>query len=144
MGMNRKHAKADLETATYDVEDFEFVPQEEANLVTSVLETDFPLARNQTFHAPVLDIDIPHKYVPSSTPGHGHLYLDVVVQWSDYVKWLQFSAELGIIESGWVDAALKQGFTAVRKEGVVKTDAERKDKDIPHFDDDPYRPFVSK
>jgi hypothetical protein len=26
-------------------------------------------------HAPILDLDVPHTYVPSRTEGHGHLYI---------------------------------------------------------------------
>jgi hypothetical protein len=103
------------------------VPEQDANIVTSELTAP------GNWHAPVLDLDIPHRYVPSSTEGHGHLYLDIAVPFDQMMEWLDKGVELGIFETGWYNAALTRGFTAVRKEGIVKTDAERKAKDVPHF-----------
>lgn len=71
-------------------------------------------------HAPCLDIDIPHKYVPSSTEGHGHIYFDVEVDEEKYYRLLDVMAECGIIESGYVAASKRKGGTYLRPEGVVK------------------------
>lgn len=30
-------------------------------------------------HLPIFDLDVPHRLVPSRTPGHSHLYVDVEV-----------------------------------------------------------------
>lgn len=75
------------------------------------------------WHLPVLDIDIPHKLVPSSTEGHSHLYLDVPVKWDDYVKLLRLLAQIGVLEYGYVDASINKGATMVRKPGVKKLSA---------------------
>jgi hypothetical protein len=139
--IKRVFRKANLLKPNYDPEDYDVVSEEEANIITSEIsekgrmlgETPLPFAQAHVMHAPVLDLDIPHRYVPSSTPGHGHLYLDIEVQWNDYVEWLTLSANLGILEGGWVDAAINQGFTAVRKEGIVKTDEERRLKSVSRF-----------
>ncbi len=109
-----------------DGKDYEFVPEDQANVVTSKVKG------SNNLHAPVLDIDIPHRLVPSSTPGHSHLYLDVVITKEKYFRLLKVLADCGIIEDGYFNCSEARGFTSVRKEGVVKTDDERKPKDIPH------------
>ena len=75
-------------------------------------------------HRPVLDIDLPIKVVESSTPGHHHLYIDKEMDWEDYSKLLEVLAEVGILEPGYVSAALDRGFTAVRLPWVKKPGTE--------------------
>lgn len=71
-------------------------------------------------HAPVLDLDIPHKYVASTTAGHGHLYIDVPMTWDQYRMLLTVLGEVGILEPGYVDASIVRKFTAVRKPEIKK------------------------
>lgn len=71
-------------------------------------------------HAPVLDIDVPHKLVPSTTQGHSHLYLDVPMSWWRYKRLLKALAKAGIIEKGYWRASRRRGFTAVRLPWVRK------------------------
>lgn len=71
-------------------------------------------------HAPVLDIDLPARLVPSSTEGHSHLYFDVAVPWPAYKKLLFALLECGLVEPGYVNASIERGATFVRKPGVVK------------------------
>lgn len=71
-------------------------------------------------HMPVLDLDVPHRYEPSSTPGHGHLYLDVPMTWDAYVKLLGALADAGIIEEGFARLSIERGASFVRKPGVIK------------------------
>lgn len=66
------------------------------------------------FHAPVLDIDIPHELVPSSTPGHSHLYLDIPMTWRQYKRLLKALARAGVVEKGYVEASIRRKHTAVR------------------------------
>ena len=35
-------------------------------------------------HRPILDIDLPAALIPSSTPGHYHLYIDKPMEWDRY------------------------------------------------------------
>lgn len=108
------HESSDLdqldENALYDRE--QVTEPEKANLVSSLLPNDK--------HAPLLDLDLPHKYVESSTPGHGHLYLDVELEWEDYKHLLELLGELGILEPSYVEFSIKRGQSFVRKEGVDK------------------------
>lgn len=75
-----------------------------------------------TWHKPLLDIDFPAKLVPSSTPGHFHLFLDKKLTWENYKKLLSVLAEVGIIEPGYYGASLKRGSTDVRLPWIKKDD----------------------
>lgn len=75
----------------------------------------------ETFHRPVLDLDFPAVVVPSTTPGHGHLYLDKVLTWSQYVELLEVLGRVGILEPGYVSASIAREFTSVRLPWVKKT-----------------------
>lgn len=86
--------------------------KEDANLVSSLCIDGQ--------HRPVLDFDIPARYVPSSTPGHGHLYVDVPMDWERYEKLLLALRDAGILEPGYVAAAIMRKATFVRPEGVLK------------------------
>lgn len=97
----------------------ETVPTDEldkAEVVTSeVAEGGF-----KGLHRPVLDIDIPATIIPSSTPGHGHLYINRTLTWGQYEKLLTVLAEVGIIEQGYADASIDRKHTAVRLPWVKK------------------------
>jgi homocysteine S-methyltransferase len=69
---------------------------------------------------PVFDIDYPARLVPSTTPGHWHLYLDRDVPWDKYEKVLEAMADAGLIEEGFVAAAKKGKGTFVRPPHVKK------------------------
>lgn len=71
-------------------------------------------------HRPVLDLDIEAKLVPSSTPGHFHLYLDKSMSWEDYCELLYVLAKVGIIEPGYASVSMARGYTAVRLPWIKK------------------------
>lgn len=72
-------------------------------------------------HYPALDVDIPCRYVPSSTPGHGHLYFDTLdLTWTRYKKLLIALGEAGILEPGYVEASIARSQSLLRPEGVKK------------------------
>jgi hypothetical protein len=88
---------------------------EDAEVVTSKVEGPGGLIiRRRETHAPVLDLDIPHELVPSTTPGHAHLYLDVEMSWRKYKRLLRALAAAGVVEKGYVKASLRRRLTAVR------------------------------
>lgn len=69
---------------------------------------------------PVVDLDFPHIYLPSDTPGHAHLYLDRRVH---YVRVLALMTGLwaaGFIERGHWIGHLFRGYSAVRLPWVRK------------------------
>jgi hypothetical protein len=75
---------------------------------------------NSEYHRPVLDIDFPAALVPSTTPGHFHLYLDKVLTWEEYEKLLNVLAEVGIIERGYRNVSVERRHTAVRVPWIRK------------------------
>ena len=73
-------------------------------------------------HALVLDIDHPCWLMPSTTPGHYHLYVDVPggIPNSKYVDLLTSLANAGVIEWGYASASIARGFTSVRLPWIKK------------------------
>jgi hypothetical protein len=69
---------------------------------------------------PVLDLDVPHRYVPSSTSGHAHLYIDVPTstwRWALLMLALRLA---GVHELGYTAWSLRRGASFVRPPGVRK------------------------
>lgn len=108
----RKYHKVDFETHDYEASPSEEVPREQANVVSSI-GTD-------GLHYPVLDLDIPAYLVPSSTPGHSHLYLNIGIDADTYFELLQVLFKAGILENGYVSASERRDFTSVRLPWVKK------------------------
>lgn len=98
----------------YTVEDVE-----KANLVSSASSS----LVDSDCHYPVLDIDFPVYVVPSTTEGHYHLYIHKEMSWPHYRRLLRALAECGILEIGYVQAAIARGYTAVRPPWVRKPPA---------------------
>jgi hypothetical protein len=72
-------------------------------------------------HRPALDIDIPCRYVASSTPGHGHIYLDhLPMEWETYKVFLYCLVGFGVIEKAYADHSVARGQTLLRPPGVPK------------------------
>lgn len=92
----------------------ETVNYEEATLITSLAGTV------PEVHLPVIDLDIEHHYEPSSTSGHGHLFLNVSLTRDQMTELVSVLARLGIIEAGFANSYSERGYTAVRKPGIVK------------------------
>ena len=99
------------------------VPLGEANAVGSSLAWSTKLRDGRTLlqpdttqrmHFPLLDLDVAHCYIPSSTPGHAHLILATPVCWHDYVELLRIMDKCGILQHGYVEASLKRGETWIR------------------------------
>lgn len=97
-----------------------------ANLISS------EIAEKNGIHAPALDLDFPCTLVPSTTPGHYHLYLDKAMTWDEYVMMLRILAVVGILEEGYVKAAIKRKKTLLRAPWVKKDP-----KDLVPDGDDP-------
>ena len=88
--------------------------REEANLEGSKQENGK--------HIIQLDLDVPHEYIPSSTPGHAHLVFRQPVFEEDYYQVLRALQKVGIIEKGYLNCALKRGQTFLRLPEVKKGD----------------------
>lgn len=64
----------------------------------------------------IMDLDVQHVYVPSSTPGHAHLYFPTLVfdTRKEYLYALGKLADLGLLERGYVRAAEYRGTNYLR------------------------------
>jgi hypothetical protein len=89
-----------------------------ANVVTSEIKHVEPLRR----HVVALDLDHQAYLVPSTTEGHGHLYIDVPggVAHDDYMALLELLGRIGIIEPGYADVSIKRGHTDLRLPWIKK------------------------
>ncbi len=94
-----------------------------ANVVTSLIaDSGRTFDNGETIHTLVLDIDHPAWLMPSTTPGHYHLYIDVpggipVVAYSNLLDAL---ANARVIEAGFAGASKARGFTSVRLPWIQK------------------------
>lgn len=85
-----------------------------ANLITSRVDGF------EDKHRPVIDLDLPAKLIPSTTPGHFHLYIDKDMTWSEYDRLLSVMVEVGLVEPGYVEVSRERGYTGVRLPWVRK------------------------
>lgn len=85
-----------------------------ANRISSLTEDDL--------HAPVIDVDLPIRVIPSSTPGHYHLYIDKKMSWKAYRKLLKALVEAGLVEENWYKMSLRRRMTMVRPPHLRKKD----------------------
>lgn len=76
-----------------------------------------------------LDIDLPAVLLPSSTPGHSHLYIDHEMTWDDYAEVLTVLGSVGILEPGYVAASLARKATLLRLPWVTKSNTPTDTKD---------------
>ena len=86
-----------------------------ATLVSSKI--DVP---GMDIHLPVIDLDVEAHLVPSSTPGHHHLYINYAVPWDKYVTLLEAMADCGIVQRNYVKHSVRRAATVVRYPGVTK------------------------
>jgi hypothetical protein len=119
-------------SAEYSADEERFFTRnlDEASVITSRVADQGPvyhaveepsgLGLDDMLHKVVLDIDMPAVLVPSSTPGHFHLLIDHELMWTDYVILLRALVRAGLVEPGYVKAAERRGFTAVRLPWIRK------------------------
>jgi hypothetical protein len=83
-----------------------------------------PFWRTEQVHCIAVDVDWPVHVVESSTPGNHHLYVEVGdgIPQSAYFKWLQASADIGLLQPGYVAACIARGHSDLRLPWVTKAD----------------------
>lgn len=71
-------------------------------------------------HGILIDLDVPAWLIPSSTSGHGHLYVDLPVLVGDLWDFLDAAVRVGLVEEGYVNACKARGMTSLRAPWVTK------------------------
>jgi len=71
-------------------------------------------------HRPVIDLDIPCRYVPSTTPGHGHLYIDQPMSQEQFQGILDAMAVAGVVQEGYRKYSKQRGMALVRPPWIRK------------------------
>lgn len=74
-------------------------------------------------HAPCIDIDVPIRAIPSSTPDHWHLYIEKPMTWWKYKRLLRALVAAGVVEKGYYQASKARKGTHVRLPWVKKASA---------------------
>ena len=85
-------------------------------------------------HGLLIDLDVAAWLIPSSTAGHGHLYVDLDLDERDLWEFLEAAAKIGLVEDGYVSACRSRGMTSVRAPWVRKG-FERSPVDAAPFED---------
>lgn len=88
---------------------------DEANLVTSRYKGE-----GIETHALLIDLDIEHVYVPSSTGGHGHLYVKTTMGRGQWQSLMAALCKAGVISDGYYSASINRGFSSLRPPWVKK------------------------
>lgn len=88
---------------------------DEANIITSIDGESFGM-----YHRPVIDIDFESALVPSSTPGHYHLYIDKLIPSQDYFDLLDALAKVELVQPAVAKYARERGYSAVRLPWISK------------------------
>lgn len=91
----------------------EIAPADRANVISST-------TGRRCRQAPVIDLDVPHTYVPSDTPGHAHLYLDSEMHDGKVLALMAVLRWTGVIERGHWRGFRRRGYSAVRLPWVRK------------------------
>ena len=101
--------------------DYEYVETEKS---MDPSEADFLISRvpgKSGTHYPLIDLDVPHLYIPSSQEGHAHLLITKEVTSDQYWNLLDALAQCGIVEEGYAAASKAKNFAAIRLPWVKKT-----------------------
>lgn len=71
-------------------------------------------------HWPCIDIDHPIYVIPSSTPGHNHLYIDMPMNGETYFKLLDALVDVGLVEEGFAQGSRRRGHSDLRLPHIKK------------------------
>jgi hypothetical protein len=98
-----------------------------ADIVTSEVIPMFSFPSDDPKHMVMFDVDVPMVVIPSSTPGHNHVYFpNTYVSKNDLFNLLDALAGAGIVERGYAEASKARGFTALRLPWVTKSERSRR------------------
>lgn len=93
---------------------------ETADLDKACVATSLVRSLGEPRHMLMLDIDSEAFLIPSSTPGHNHLYVDARMTTDQLETLLDALTAAGIIEPGYANASKSRGYTSLRLPWVKK------------------------
>jgi hypothetical protein len=74
-------------------------------------------------HRVMMDVDVRSWSVPSTTPGHVHLYFEPTVTWRQYRRILRAMSQAGLVERAYYQAACGARAGMLRLPWIKKTAA---------------------
>lgn len=81
---------------------------------TTAISSELKKGLHKGKHILLLDLDVPHVYVPSTQDGHGHLAVFVPMDKWEMQNTLDYLAKVGVLEQGYVDSAAHRGAAWLR------------------------------
>jgi hypothetical protein len=113
--------KSDSQETKHPDPEFLDADHDNATLVTSMTTTGW--------HMPVIDIDLPCMLVPSSRPGHFHLYINKKMPFEDMLDMLRAMNMAGVVQDGIIHHVQRRGYASVRYPGVTKENEKQRIED---------------
>lgn len=92
----------------------------DAEVVSSLVSTLYQPTGTESMHMVAIDLDMGAYLVPSTRPGHHHLYIEHSLTWPAYEKLLKALAEAGLIEDGYYHASVRRKATFLRLPWIQK------------------------
>jgi len=94
---------------------------EHALLLGSKLKSPFAVqGEGEGSYALLLDLDVPAQLLPSSTPGHAHLYVDAFMTKDQHDAVMVALRDAGVIQPGYAESALTSQYGATLRPPWVK------------------------
>lgn len=112
-----KPIKSDSAETKHPDQPFHQADHTNATLVSSLVHEDDGFG---DWHEPVIDIDLPCMLIPSTQPGHFHLYINKGMPFDTMVEMLEAMAKAGVVQYGFVEHTKRRGRAMVRYPGVTK------------------------
>jgi hypothetical protein len=67
-----------------------------------------------------LELGVPVQILPSSTPGHHHVYIDAEMKWRPYRALCKAMVRVGLLESAFVDLMISHSMSMLLRPGLTK------------------------
>lgn len=120
----RAQLKNSSEDEDLKIEEHVQVHPADANLVSSI--------KANGKHCLFLDLDMAHQHIPSTTPGHAHLFINADLSRDALQEIVDVLAKHKILQAGVKRGFDERGFLSLRIPGSVKGDPVD-DMDLEHY-----------
>ena len=94
------------------------------NVITSETSTienpEADILSQRNMHAPLFDLDFPCELIPSSTPGHFHLYMDKEIPYVKMLKVMAAMVDAGLVQEGYYNSVKAHDAAILRLPWIKK------------------------